>query len=279
MRGLASLSVLLLSLLSTLSFADFQKGWDAYESGNYAAAFAEWKPLAEQGVVNAQYNLGLMYENGEGVTADRNASIKWYTLAAKQGSAKAQYKLGKWVSRNADINIYKKDYEAHKEIVMWYSLAADQGFITAQIELAMHYGFMSTLYEYRKYVPEMLQWYTRAAEQGDVSSQEALCIGYYKGFRSIQDYDAAFKWCTLGAESEHDSFSKETLGLMYYEGKGVTQDYIRAHMWFNVAAAANPRLASAIKNRSEVEEKMTPTQVGKAQKLARECLAKNYKNC
>ena len=61
MKGLISLSVLLFSLLSAPAFADYQKGWDAYESGNYEAAFAEWEPLAEQGDAYSQMGLGWMY--------------------------------------------------------------------------------------------------------------------------------------------------------------------------------------------------------------------------
>ena len=41
--------------------ADFQKGLTAYKSGDFATALREWKPLAEQGNVNAQFNLGFMY--------------------------------------------------------------------------------------------------------------------------------------------------------------------------------------------------------------------------
>ena len=47
--------------------ADYRKGWDAYKSGDYATALREWKPLAEQGYADAQYNLGRMYEFGKGV--------------------------------------------------------------------------------------------------------------------------------------------------------------------------------------------------------------------
>ena len=50
-------------------------------------------PLAEQGVANAQYNLGVMYDNGDGVPQDSKTAEKWYTLAAEQGDAKSQYNL------------------------------------------------------------------------------------------------------------------------------------------------------------------------------------------
>ena len=39
---------------------DFQKGLEAYYKGDYATALKEWKPLAEGGYIDAQYNLGIM---------------------------------------------------------------------------------------------------------------------------------------------------------------------------------------------------------------------------
>ena len=74
--------------------ADFQKGLTAYERGDYATALREWTPLAEQGVADAQYNLGVMYGNGKGVPKDYETAVKWYRLAAKQGNASAQFNLG-----------------------------------------------------------------------------------------------------------------------------------------------------------------------------------------
>ena len=88
--------IILFSLTSNVVWsADFQKGWDAYYSGDYATALREWKPLAEQGDVHAQNNLGQMYRNGEGVPQDYKTALKWYTLAAEQDDAYAQYNLGR----------------------------------------------------------------------------------------------------------------------------------------------------------------------------------------
>ena len=58
---------LLLGSVGTGCGPDFNKGVAAYESGDFATALREWRPLAEQGVADAQYNLGVMYDKGEGV--------------------------------------------------------------------------------------------------------------------------------------------------------------------------------------------------------------------
>ena len=47
--------------------------------------FERTKRLAEGGDKIDQFNLGIMYENGEGVPQDYKEAVKWYTKAAEQG--------------------------------------------------------------------------------------------------------------------------------------------------------------------------------------------------
>ena len=70
MKGLFIFPVLLILLFGTPAIADLQKGLDAIKSGDYETALKEFRTLADQGVVTAQYNLGLMYVYGEGVAQD-----------------------------------------------------------------------------------------------------------------------------------------------------------------------------------------------------------------
>ena len=56
--------------------ADYNKGWDALQSGDYATALREWKPLAEQGVAVAQSNLGVMYSKGQGLPQNHKVELK-----------------------------------------------------------------------------------------------------------------------------------------------------------------------------------------------------------
>ena len=86
MRNLtATLCLTLAVLLGSAGMswsADLDQGLTAYKSGDYATALREWTPLAEQGHADAQFNLGSMYEYGEGVPEDNNTAVKWYSLAA-----------------------------------------------------------------------------------------------------------------------------------------------------------------------------------------------------
>ncbi|MCE9951345.1 sel1 repeat family protein, partial [Aeromonas allosaccharophila] len=55
----------------------------------------EWfEKAAEQGFAMAQYSLGVMYSQGQGVTQDDQQAVNWFAKAAAQGNAKAQYNLG-----------------------------------------------------------------------------------------------------------------------------------------------------------------------------------------
>ena len=90
MNHLFILPVLFLTLLvGNPASADFQKGFDAYERGDYATALREFRPLAEQGNAGAQNNLGVMYEKGQGVTQDYVRAHMWYNLATSQGDKDA----------------------------------------------------------------------------------------------------------------------------------------------------------------------------------------------
>src|SRR6266496_4228191 len=93
------ISVTVLSMLFVLCWlgsacADYQKALEAYNAGDYAGALREWRPLAEQGDASAQNNLGVMYENGQGLSKDYGQAHVWYRQAAEQGLPSAQANIG-----------------------------------------------------------------------------------------------------------------------------------------------------------------------------------------
>ena len=101
--------------------ADFDKGLKAAQSGDFKTALAEWTPLAEQGNDNAQYNLGVMYANGDGVPENDKTAVKWYTLAAKQGYAEAQTNLGVMYANGEGI------LTDNRRAYMWFNLGGYNG--------------------------------------------------------------------------------------------------------------------------------------------------------
>ena len=84
------------------------------------------------------------------------------------------------------------------------------------------------------------------------------------------------KWYRLAAE-QGVAKAQFDLGVMYYKGRGVPQDFVYAHIWFNVAASQGHE--NGANNRDLLAKEMTPSQIAKAQELARECVKKKYKGC
>jgi len=154
----------------------------------------------------------------------------------------------------------RKDYETAYKLVL---PLAEQGHAKAQHNLG-------TLYNSGKGVPqdykEAFKWWKLAAEQGDADAQDSMGWMYDEGKGVPQDYKEAVKWFRLSAEQGH-TFAQVNLGLMYEGGMGVPQDYVLAHMWFNLAVSNGGEYA--IKDRQLMEKKMSPSQIEKAQELAR----------
>ncbi len=72
-------------LVAAPAWADFEVGKEAYDRGDYATALTKFRPLAQQGDATAQYNLGVMYSRGYGVTKDDVLAHLWLNLAAVRG--------------------------------------------------------------------------------------------------------------------------------------------------------------------------------------------------
>ena len=105
------------------------------------------------------------------------------------------------------------------------------------------------------------------AEQGNAGCQYILGVMYRKGEGVAQDFKETVKWYTKAAE-QGDAKAQSTLGIMYDHGRGVVQDYKNAHMWFNIAAANGN--SKAVEKREIIAKEMAPSQIKKAQDMARE---------
>ena len=173
---------------------------------------------------------------------------------------------------------WDKGVEAHKKgdyetaLREWKPLA-EQGDASAQNNLgAMYENGEGVSQNYQK----ALKWYRLSAEQGHAVAQQGLAGIYHWGRGVPEDYKKAAKWYILAAQ-QGEKKAQNNLGGMYYHGHGVPQDYIIAHMWFNLAVSNGSEYG--IKGRDLVAKEMTPEQIAEAQKLARECVKKNYKGC
>ncbi len=153
MRTATVLLAVVVVLVAASACTDYEAGEEAYQRGDYATALTEFRPLAQQGDPRAQYHLGVIYSNAQGVAQDYAEALYWYRLAAEQGYADAQYNLG-------GMYLDARDYA---EAGRWYRQAAEQGDVRAQFRLSVMYREGQGVPQ--DYVQAHL-WFSLAAAQG-----------------------------------------------------------------------------------------------------------------
>lgn len=226
--------------------------------------FETLKEKAEQGVEDAQLELGNMYENGLEVEQDYKEALNWYMKAAELMSEFAVLKVGEFY-----LNGYGVEANSD-EAFEWY-MKAEQGwgsesavdamsdmvaegkleeFITrsehgdtdAQLKLGYIYeNGIGVSADFQ----EALSWYMKAAEQGDSNGQYNVGMMYRDSFYSEiidQDHKEAVKWLSKAAEQGHAA-AQYFLGDMYLKGNGVKQNKYTAFEWFKKAADSGEALA------------------------------------
>ena len=224
------------------------KGPGAAGRAEHDTALKELRPLAEKGDVKAQYLLGTTYYQNPGATIDDmrlnyQEAAQWLRKAAEQGSAEGQAAMG-W--------LYEKGHGVSPDIL------------------------------------EASRWYERSAKQGLAEAQYSLALLYHLGRGVNQNDDLAEKWYLLAAEQGHVCAQNNLGGL--YESRILTLEiliktttykrgdplkdkkyeraYIEAYRWYSIAASND--LKKAIKNRDDLEPKLTRAELAEANKLARE---------
>jgi len=103
-------------LSAPLSAQSVKAGIDAWQKADYSAAVAIWRPLAEKGDADAQFNLGQAYRLGRGVPIDIGAAQLWFERAAARGHLDAQTTLGLLLFQNGN----------HTGAVRWLKAASDK---------------------------------------------------------------------------------------------------------------------------------------------------------
>ena len=116
------LAVLLAAVLATQASAqNFKTGLNAYDRGDFTTALKEWRPLAERGDARAQFNVGVILFNGQGVSHNPAEAVEWYRAAADQGYGPAQANLS--FMYETGQGLLQNYIEAYK----WSTLAARHG--------------------------------------------------------------------------------------------------------------------------------------------------------
>jgi TPR repeat protein len=141
----------------------------AIEAGRHNQGAQMLQPLANSGNPLAQFRLGMLYYNGQGVPEDEKQAIYWWKKAAAQGYAEAMFQLGSaylFGSQTAKI-VPDPDREA----ATWYFQAASAGHAEAQYHLGLLFLAGKGVVDNRQ---EAARWMKKAAAQGHPEAKKAL---------------------------------------------------------------------------------------------------------
>lgn len=165
-------------------------GLIAYQQGDYATAFTEWKKLADEGNIQAYQNIAMLYAKGEGVEQNDQLAQQWCEKAANAGHAIAQYYLGYMLLQSNPQTALK-----------WWQKAAENGVADAQHDLAQQY-LLGELVE--QDLDTAADWYEAAANQDHAPSQYNLGVLY----ANVKQYANARFWWEKAAAQHFDEAQK-----------------------------------------------------------------------
>ena len=124
----------LLFLLTGVSFASTSSdALAAFNRKDYATAFQLWERCAKSGDAGCQYDVGIMYIEGEGRPVDVKSGIEWFSKSAGQGNVKAQNRLGRLYLNG---KVVTQDYARAME---YFMAAARQGYAAGQANIGLMY--------------------------------------------------------------------------------------------------------------------------------------------
>lgn len=195
--------------------------------------FQNLLPAAEKGNLEAEDDLGYLYQTGEGTPQDERQAVIWYRRAAENGYATAERHLAYMYWAGLGL---PQDYA---QALIWYRRAAQQGDAWAENNIGSMYATGQGVAQ--DYQLARL-WFTRAASERNPAAQVNLGDMYLYGLGTPRDYATARQWYTLAA-LRGDFTAQLRLGWLYATGQGVTPDAGQAEYWFE--KAANHRFANA----------------------------------
>ena len=234
----------------------------ATEDEDFTNAFKLLLPLAEQGYEYAQNNIAHLYEYGLGTKKDMKLAFKWYLRSAERGASYGQnnvgfcYKFGKGVKKNL------------KTAFEWFKKAAGDS-NRALYNLGLCYRDGEGV---EQDYSEAIKIFKLLMDKNDASGICALGVMYYEGKGVPIDYKEAVR-ITKIAIKQNDNTSQRNLGEFYEYGRGVKQDNVKALMWYMISLKNGWDESKELIEK--LGEKMSPSDLGKAEKLANDYLAKH----
>ena len=173
--------------------SEFDAALDAWVKGDRMQALSLWRMLAAQGDARAQYNLGVIFDEADGVERDVDLAISYYRDAAAQGYDDAVYNLAVLLEELRP----EPESESWREMIGLYSSMAAAGRADAQFRIAYFYDLGEMLPRDQE---QAARWYHAAAEQGHAEAAANLARCFAMGEGLDPSDPMAFKWYSIAAE-------------------------------------------------------------------------------
>lgn len=262
----------LLALSSTGALGAFDEGAAAYRAGNYQAAFKEWNTAAQQGDVDAQYNLGCLYVRGEGVAKNSAWAVEWLQRAADQGDfdAATLLFLSNSITDDRRKQFFSRKLTPTDKFRLTFVVTLSNGKIhrrpcsTDAADGAKIESNLGLLYEkgtagFSQDDTQAAEWYRRASERNYAEAQTHLAYLYAAGRGVQQNQLEAARLFRLAAE-QGDGIAQVNLATFYANGSlGYNKDLIVAYALVSHAADGGTQLA--IDNLPKVRALLSPDQL------------------
>jgi len=209
--------------------AEDDLGNDARDNGNGPQAVKWFTAAADQGVADAQWQLGNMEVFGaEGIKTNQRQGVIWLRSAAAQQNSNAENDLGLAYRYGWGVT---PDYD---QAMALFHQAAAAGNPHADSNIG-------SMYQFGEGVPidyqQAIYWFKQSDKPDCACGDNNLGYMYSNGIGVPQDDAQAFKWYMKSAEKGDDG-GAEAVGKMYFYGQGVPQDYANAVRWLQPAALA-----------------------------------------
>ncbi len=184
------------------------------------------KKAALSGDKKAQFNVGVMYDEGEAIQVDKEKAFEWYQKPAGQGHPGTQFTVAMMYYEGEVVE------ENKEKAFEWFHKAAVQADLNAQFNVGVMYDKGEGV-EVNK--EKAFEWYHRAAVQGYSEAQFTVGVMYVKGEGVEVNKVKAFEWYHKAAVQGY-SKAQFSVAAMYDEGEGVRQNKEKAFEWFHKAA-------------------------------------------
>ena len=153
---------------------------------NDAGTFNAMVALAHKGDAEAQYHVGMMYNNGIGIKQDLRQAYEWFQKSAASNDPLGAYKLGCYFDGQG-AGIVTSDSD---EALKYKLVAAKAGYALAQHDVANHYARQENF-------EEAVKWWKMAADQGYPKALYSLSGSYFQGKGAPKDLSLAYAYFKL----------------------------------------------------------------------------------